>query len=211
MPTNRDSAPKKRKKKKLKLHFRLKLWWIFLFLVPLYVNWRFDDTIYTEEQLIPVTCAFQEIEIHLGYRPSGTVCYIIDTQQRAYRLDMENLRPFKSAVKPGDILKMKIEPRKSSSAPYDKRIAYLEANGTVFYTIEEYLLFKQKMVRQGTIMTAVIYCFLGISLIFIFFLQNPQLCDRIEYRYKKRKKRNQQKRYEKRKQKNKKLNNRMIE
>jgi hypothetical protein len=158
-------------------------------LLLLWRCWRFDNTIYDEQQLIPVTCTYQEI-FSSGYPEN--VSYIIDSQRRRYQLDLHNLRPLKDAVKPGDDLNMKIEPSRSDYCLYDRRIAYLEVNGTVFCSVDDYITHKQGLVQQRHVINLLILVILIISLVGMFISQNREIFYSIQ-RQRKRKKKRQQK------------------
>jgi hypothetical protein len=185
MRTSEENVQRKR----IKLHFRLRWWWIGLLLLLLWRCWRFDNTIYDEQQLIPVTCTYQEIISKGGYR--SYVNYIVDSERRWYQLDLDTLRPLKDAVKPGDILNMKIEPSRSDYHLYDRSVAYLEANGTVFYSLDDYATRKPREVRIWHMINLLILAFLIISLAGMFFSQNREIFYSIQRKRKRKKKRQQ--------------------
>ena len=176
---------KRNQKKKVKIHFRLRWWWVALLLLILWVSYRFDYTVYDSQQLIPISCTYQKIDVTGGYR--GYVHFIIDSSQRAYRIDMDNIRPLRDNLKPGDVLNLLIEPPRSEYYPYDRTIARLETNGYVYYSQDEYTAYKQDMVQQHHIIDLVIKCFLGVSLVGMFLCQNQQLWRKKRKKKKKKK------------------------
>jgi hypothetical protein len=178
------------RRKRIKLHFRLRWWWIGLLLLLLWGIWRSDNTIYDEQQLIPVTCSYQEIISKGGYR--AYVNYIVDSEQRWYRLNLDNIRPLRDALKTGDILIMKIEPSRSEFFLYDRRIAYLESNGNVFYSIDDYTAYKQEFVWQRHMIDRLIIVFLIISLVGMFISQNREIFYSLQRQRKRKKKRQQE-------------------
>lgn len=169
MHTNNVSSSRKHSKK---LNFHVKSWWVICVLLVLFVNWRQDYTVYDECDLIEVSCVYQQIDINGGYRANK--CYIIDNHQQAYLLDMDNIRSLQNDLKTGDILIMKIEPRRSEFFLYDKQIAYLESHGLVLYSLDDYTAAKQEKADQRQIIVPLVILFLAVSLIVILFCQDSQ-------------------------------------
>jgi hypothetical protein len=97
----------------------------------------------------------------------------------------------RDALKTGDILIMKIEPSRSEFFLYDRRIAYLESNGNVFYSIDDYTAYKQEFVWQRHMIDRLIIVFLIISLVGMFISQNREIFYSIQRKRKRKKKRQQ--------------------
>ena len=99
-----------------------------------YMTIRWDYTVYPQSQLVSVTCTFDSFWLHPTHRGRGPA-YIVDTNQHYYFVFSDIYDKIDGNLQPGDPLEMLVTPRRSIGNP---EVAYLNVNGHVYCTYEEY-------------------------------------------------------------------------
>lgn len=158
---------------KYRFHYRLRWWWIILLLLLLFFILRWDWNIYSETELISQTCVYQDITTHP--RSGISVSYgIMDDNQNEYYLGLNNVKTLSDALSPGDTLVMKIEPHNPRCLSYNRMIAYLESNGVVYYSLDDYRAYKLSLIHQNKILIPIWIILLLFLLVLSFCNQNSE-------------------------------------
>lgn len=150
----------------------------------LYVTIRWDYTVYSQSQLVPVTCTFDSFWIGSSYRGGGPL-YIVDTNNHYYHIISSNRKELCSNLHAGDTLEMLVTPRGSIGNP---DIACLMVNGHVYCTYANYYSRSSSARTQYFALS-----FFEFSISAVLIIRIIVLTRRIRTKRKKREKRTQEK------------------
>lgn len=148
-----------------------------------YLTIRWENSVYPQSQLVPVTCTFHSFWIGSAYRGRGAT-YIVDTNQHYYFVYLDIFDKIDGNLQLGDPLEMLVTPRRSIGNP---EVAYLSVNGHVYCTYEEY----HSMATSGRI-TYLVFSALALSVSAFLVIRMIVLTVKTKRKRKKREKRTQE-------------------